>query len=136
MPGRYLLIEFDDEQSASLLRAQIDTATKKGKKFRVVGLFARPGRTCICVPVRGIRAKDQFQRGSKLGWWLCTSCHKPRLGDHQLHNLITPDEIVDPSLFTGVDTLTPALQVREYFRYVQSLPVITFPDHVAQVKPK
>lgn len=131
MAGRYLLIEFDDEASASSLRAQIDNATKKGKRFRVVGLFARPGTSCICLITQGQRAKDIVQRGGKFGWWLCKTCGKPRLGDHQLKNLITPPEILSPSLLAGVDTLYIPVETRNYIRHTESISLITMPERVA-----
>lgn len=132
MAGRYLLIEFDDEAAASLLRAQIDAASRKGKRFRVIGLFARPGTPCSCPYVKGDRAKDRFKLGGKLGWWLCTTCRKPRLGDHQLKNLVPLTEIVNPNVVEGVDALHPAFEDREYIRAVPTLSIITLPKRVAK----
>lgn len=136
MPGRYLLIEFDDEAAATLLRAQINAATKKGKRFRVIGLFARPGTPCYCVPVAGDRSKNRYKRGSKLGWWLCTSCKRPRLGDHDLVNLIKPHEVESPATFDGVDAYALPMENREYIRNVPTLSVITLPARVASANQK
>ena len=131
MAGRYLLIEFDDEASASSLRAKIDNATKAGKKFRVVGLFARPGASCSCGALPGDRAKDKVKRGGRLGWWVCTTCKKPRLGDHQLHNLIPLQGVIEPMIFKGVDALYN-LDVKDpkYVRHPMSLHIVTYPERV------
>lgn len=134
MAGRYLLIEFDDEAAASSLRAQIDAATNKGKRFRVVGLFARPGTACICIITQGQRAKDMVKRGGKFGWWLCQICGKPKLGNHQLKNLIIPPEVNSPATFEGVDTLSTSVEPKEYIRHVESISLITLPARVASGK--
>ena len=133
MASRYLVIEFDEESAASSLRAQIDNATRKGKKFRVVGLFAKPGTPCSCAALPGDRAKDRVKRGGRLGWWVCTTCKKPRLGDHQLHNLITPQEVIDPQAVSGMDALYN-LDVKDpkYVRHPLSLNIVTFPERVVK----
>jgi hypothetical protein len=135
MVSRYLLIEFDDETSATSLREQINKATRSGKLFRVVGLFARPGSSCQCAPTRGEKIKDRFTRGSKFGWWLCTTCNKPRLGDHQLTNILTPDQIIDPNTFEGVDYYIPQVRPRSYIRHAIGLSLITLPERIAKKKP-
>lgn len=132
MAGRYLLIEFDDEASALSLRAKIDNAAKAGKKFRVVGLFARPGKACSCVAPPTDRAKDRVVRGGKLGWWLCTYCHKPRLGNHQLHNLIDPKEVIEPPRLDGVDELMIPILSRKYVRHPGDLSITTYPEKIVQ----
>ena len=134
MAGRYLLIEFDNEAEASSLRAQIDTASSKGRPFRVVGIYARPGTTCICIISSGQRAKSMVKRGSKFGWWLCQSCGKPRLGNHDLKNLLIPSDIISPALFAGVDTLSVSKNTHDYIRHPESISVITMPGQVASNK--
>lgn len=89
MPARYLLIEFDDEAQAEALRAQIDTATLKGKKFRVVGMFARPTRWCSCFYTTAKYKEWNLQRGAKFGWWVCPTCRRPLVWHrHALVNLL------------------------------------------------
>jgi hypothetical protein len=97
MPSRYLLIEFDDEASAERLRAQIDNATKAGKRFRVVGLFAKPRGYCACDPQKQITTKTQtstLKRGRRLGWWVCTVCGRPAQNNAALTNLLKPKDII------------------------------------------
>ncbi|AVR56929.1 hypothetical protein PBI_TRISCUIT_56 [Microbacterium phage Triscuit] len=99
MPSRYLLIEFDDEASAERLRAQIDNATLNGKRFRVVGLFAKPRAPfCSCPPQNQITTKTQestLKRGKRLGWWMCTECKRPAQNNSALVNLLKPSDIID-----------------------------------------
>lgn len=105
MARRYLLIEFDDEASANTLRARIDEATKRGKKYRVVGLFAKPGPDfCRCgeeLPYdvhtfeRG-RKYIESRVGKRLGWRVCLECRKPLPQANFLRNLVKPNEIIDP----------------------------------------
>lgn len=108
MAGRYLLIEFEDEASASTLRAQIDKASQAGKPFRVIGLFAKPGPTfCRCgkwTTDRSGAAKTKV--GKKFGWVLCTDCKKPAPIISFLRNLIKPEEIIRPQSHKALDGKT------------------------------
>lgn len=99
MPSRYLLIEFDDETTATNLREQIDRATRKGKNFRVVGLFAKPTNYCRC------GANHTYQRGKpavevrtgrKYGWRVCMQCKRPLANSWGLVNLLKPRDIINP----------------------------------------
>lgn len=84
MMGRYLLVEFDDNDSADRMRAQIDAAEAKGKSFRVIGLWAKPSKLCDCLVKSG-----KSIRGSKLGWYVCPTCRRPKAGSPQsMHNLL------------------------------------------------
>lgn len=90
---RALVIEFEDDEAALKLKQQIETATKNGKRFRVVGLFAIPNRWCSCPTPEGYH-KDEIQRGAKYGWWVHVVCRRPRLGTHPTVNLLKPDEVL------------------------------------------
>jgi len=97
MGARYLLIEFDDEAAANRLREQIDAATRKGKRYRVVGLFARPRAFCRCgtwTTERG--TPSTLKRGAKFGWSVCTTCKKPAPTMGFLRNLLKSEEVIDP----------------------------------------
>lgn len=85
--GRYLLIEFDDNESADRLRAQIDSAEAAGKNFRVVGMYSKPSLLCSC-PTR----PPEGVKGAKFGWWLCPECRRPVSGWHQLLKNMLDDE--------------------------------------------
>lgn len=118
MAGRFLLIEFDDEASANALRAQIDNATRKGKRFRVIGLYSRPGPTfCRCGKwINSKTQKSTLKRGQKFGWEVCTVCKKPAPIMSFLKNLLKPEEIIDPPL-TEVDNRSLM-----FYNYGLSLP--------------
>ena len=99
MGARYLLIEFDDEAAASRLREQIDNATRKGKGFRVVGLFAKPRNYCRCGDVHTIergRPITEVKRGRKYGWRVCMDCKRPLQNFGYLTNLLKPRDIINP----------------------------------------
>lgn len=98
MASRYLLIEFDDEASASRLRAQIDNASRNGKMFRVIGLFAKPTNYCRCGANQTYeRGKDvKIQRGKKYGWRVCLECKRPLQNFGGLINLLRPRDIINP----------------------------------------
>ena len=110
MAGRYLLIEFDDAESANALRTQIDSASRKGKKYRAVGLFAIPGPTfCDCGKETSTRTEgSSLKRGKKFGWWVCSICKKPSTM-MRLNNLIGVEEIISPRLTKRREALTKQL---------------------------
>lgn len=86
--ARYLLIEFDENDSADRMRAQINAAEANGKSFRVIGMFSKPGRLCDCLTDSG-----KSVRGAKFGWWLCAECRRPKSGSPQtLRNMIDDPE--------------------------------------------
>lgn len=89
--ARYLLVEVDNLNTAELLRAQIDKASKQGKPMRMAGLFVTPSKWCDCPKSEGYH-KDEIVRGSKLGWWVHKLCRRARPGSHALVNLIQPRE--------------------------------------------
>ena len=99
MASRYLLIEFDDQASAERLRAQIDNATRNGKSFRVVGLFAKPRAPyCACPPQSHVTTKTNastLKRGKRLGWWVCQTCQRPAQNNSALINLLKPKDIIN-----------------------------------------
>lgn len=100
MPSRYLLVEFDDEESALSLKEKIDAT--QGKKFRVVGLFAKPTSYCQCGVDTWTTTKANpatTKRGRKFGWWVCTQCKRPAASISGLVNLIAPDDIINPQTF-------------------------------------
>ena len=99
MGARYLLIEFDDETQATRLREQIDKATRGGKRFRVVGLFAKPTKYCQCDPRTHVTTKTHtapIKRGRKYGWWVCLNCRRPTPSISGLVNLLKPRDIIEP----------------------------------------
>lgn len=104
MASRYLLIEFDDEHSATRLREQIDNASRKGKGFRVVGLFAKP-QAPYCECAREVTTRQRastLKRGMKFGWYVCTVCKRPSSGISFLFNLVKPEEIINPPKWKGL----------------------------------
>lgn len=101
MASRYMLIEFDDEASATKLKSQIDSATHAGKKFRVVGLFAKPQAPyCRCGKETTTKTQTtSLKRGKRFGWWVCTECKRPAASISGLVNLLTKSDIIRPSTF-------------------------------------
>lgn len=117
MAGRYLLIEFDDEASAERLRAQINQATRAGKKFRVVGLFSRPGPNfCGCGTWTTERGRPSTTKvGKKFGWQVCTVCKKPAPVMSFLRNMLKPVDIIDPPVYSIGMPGRPAQDLQFHF---------------------
>ena len=103
--SRYLLIEFDDKNSALKLKKQIDQATKSGRSFRVVGYFVKPdGPYCQC-PV----TEWTFERGRKYapskpvrkyGWRKCQVCNLYRDEPGYLPNVLKWDKVIKPRILS------------------------------------
>lgn len=85
--ARYVVVEFDNDQTADAFISKINHATDAGKNYRVAGIFYRPTRWCEC-PVSEGYTKGQVAIGAKYGCWNCTVCRRPRRGTHQPHNLL------------------------------------------------
>lgn len=97
MSRRYILIEFDDKDTAAKLKKQLDQATRKGKNFRVVGYFAAPeGPYCDCDPDFWTFQKGRQYAPSKhvykSGWTKCLICNKYR-DTRQYNNLLTVEKL-------------------------------------------
>lgn len=104
MASRYMLIEFDDAAQADTLRAQIDKATRAGKGFRVVGLFAKPAPPyCNCPKRRWSTTRQgeaKTKTGAKFGWVVCLECKRPVPVMNWLRNLIKPRDIIEPQAYS------------------------------------
>lgn len=85
--ARYLLVEFDDNDSADRMRAQINNAESAGKNFRVIGMFSKPGALCDCST-----RSDRSVRGKRFGWRLCEACRRPKNGSPQTLSNMLDDE--------------------------------------------
>lgn len=126
--ARYLLVEFDNDDQADTLRAQIDSAAKKGKPYRVLGMFQKPRRFCACPPDKDRQNWKRLVRGSKYGWWVCGTCKRARLGIHQLNNLLSHEERLSPTTSDGVDYLEPGTpQVRTWAFKPDTLSISLYP---------
>lgn len=102
MGARYLLIEFDDEESALKLKGMLDERTRVGRGVRVVGLFAKPTDYCQCGIDTWTTTKARVsttRRGRKFGWYVCTVCKRPTASESGLVNLIAPSDIINPRRF-------------------------------------
>lgn len=100
MAGRILVIEFDDTAQADALRARIDQATRKGRRYRVIGMFSRPNAPfCTCgsqqITQRGQR-EVETKWSRKYGFRICTQCNRYTSTLGGLKNLIPIEDIIDP----------------------------------------
>lgn len=104
MASRYLLIEFDDEESALKLKEKLDAT--EGRRFRVVGLFAKPTAYCQCGVNTWTTTKASpanIKRGKKFGWWVCTECRRPTSSLSGLVNLLKPRDIINSPTWDAPD---------------------------------
>lgn len=102
--ARLVLVEFDSDAAADAFIQKIDSQTEKGKKFRIVGLFAKPTRWCGCPQDDGY-SKNEVVMGGKYGWWVHIKCRRPRMGTHNPHNLIKPRLNEETGITTIVTTV-------------------------------
>lgn len=114
--ARYLVIEFRNNEDADKLAEKVLESSRMGKPMRVVGLFAKPGKPCMCPDWQRVNYGDKNQpvgiaRGERFGWWVCERCSRPRRAGHTLVNLIKPSEtfaegdIIDPQYEVTVSSL-------------------------------
>lgn len=70
--ARYVLLEFDDNEEASrFVEQHLVPFASNGPIVR--GVYAKPTQFCTC------KSSPGQTRGSRLGWWVCTNCKKPRV---------------------------------------------------------
>ena len=127
MSGRYMIIEFDEKESAIKLKKQIDAASRAGKSFRVVGYFAKPGDDlCVCDKSRMDRASAQAPRwNDKFGWHICATCKKP-WPPSSLKNQLCVDKIINPSVYEAPHYKTGILT-----RFVNHILLLNMVSHIA-----
>lgn len=97
--GKYILIEFDSDEAAERLCAQVNAASAKGKPFRLAGIFQRPPRKrCECGTRigefrRGNRKDLVVKRHKRTGLYYCTVCKRVRKGWLSPRNLIDDPDL-------------------------------------------
>ena len=99
--SRFLLIEFDEKDSALKLKKQIDQATKKGRPFRVVGYFVQAdGPYCQCPVSEWTHDRARKYAPSKwikkYGWRKCLNCNLYRDQPGYLPNLLKAAKVLRP----------------------------------------
>lgn len=74
--GKYLLLEFDNDDQAESLYARINDAAQRGKAYRVIGLFQKPPKKrCECTKRQ--RGRDnRIRRHKKTGFTYCLECKR------------------------------------------------------------
>ncbi len=73
--ARYVLLSFDNTETANEFVKRIDRQTEQGKPFRVIGIYARFTKFCECgddVPA------TEIKMDKKTRWWYHARCKKPR----------------------------------------------------------
>ena len=129
--SRLVLVEFEDDATADAYRAKIDTASRNGRHYRVIGFFAKPRSWCKCYRSTETFKTWNIQQGAKFGWWVCPDCHKAVVHNQQLANLMSRDDIIDQPAPLGNAFFTPSVpesgQTRPYVLTVPELNMIVLP---------
>lgn len=117
--GRYIVIEFDQNDDAAEFFEQFTKRNQFVRQFpltgqasgaqRIVGIFVRPGNRCECWDRDTVNHRDPTKeknaagiaRGAKFGWWVCSRCNKPRLGSHELVNQLPLSDTFEAPLVNG-----------------------------------
>lgn len=74
MAGRFLILEFDDPDSAASLAQNKIMAEQLG--FKPYAMFILPKRFCEC-PDRSRQHAANWKRGSRTGLQVCAVCKRP-----------------------------------------------------------
>lgn len=73
MAGRYVVLEFDDSDSADTFCQNENLGANLG--YRVNGLFVKPQKFCQC-PDKKRQDNRNWARGKRTGLWLCKRCRR------------------------------------------------------------
>ena len=76
MAGRYVVLEFDDVDSADAFMENEFLPRQLG--FRRLGLFVSPRKFCQCPDKKRQNAKN-WRRGKRTGLQLCVTCKRPSI---------------------------------------------------------
>jgi hypothetical protein len=76
MAGRYVVIEFDDPDSADAFMQNDNMAEQL--TYRRLGLFVSPKKFCHCADRKRQNAKN-WRRGKRTGLQLCVDCKRPSI---------------------------------------------------------
>lgn len=131
--GKYILVEFDTDDSAERLCAQINTATDKGRPFRIAGIFQKPPtKRCECQGVgttsmkKGARKRSDtvIKRHKKTGFYYCTVCKRVRKGWQSPRNQLDP-ETLSPIFFSKGQQKEATLHMTQDNELLPNFPLTT-----------
>lgn len=105
--GRYVLLEFEDNDAAATFIGRLEDATQEyddvsqtpdvtamlngigaiaAAHATITAVYTKPAGLCSCKS-----DLDNSLRGKKFGWWVCPNCKKPKDGQGQtLRNTLNP----------------------------------------------
>lgn len=108
--GRYVLLEFDDNEAAETFVSNLNELKADGSgdfpylgiilcaHAKVSAVFSRPNNLCQC------KGSTTSVKGTKFGWWVCPACKKGKAGVGQpLRNML--DEGLNNTSRVGVLSL-------------------------------
>lgn len=76
MAGRYVLLEFDDQDSAMAFVTNPKEPELRG--YRITAMFMKPKRFCEC-PDKKKKALGNWVKGKRTGLYLCSNCRRPSI---------------------------------------------------------
>jgi hypothetical protein len=87
--GRYVLLEFDSDDTANALCAKITAAHDAGKGMKVLGIFQRPPtKRCECQNRVTEGRNNETARHWNLGFYYCKRCKRVTRGWQAPRNLM------------------------------------------------
>lgn len=76
MAGRYVILEFDDKDSAQSFLMNSHMPETLG--FKTLAVFLKPSKFCDC-PDKGRQHVNNWKKHSKFGLYVCLRCKKPSI---------------------------------------------------------
>ena len=120
--GRYILIEFDEDDAAETLCARINAATESGKNYRLIGVFQKPPRKrCECPAPRTSRSST-YRRHKKTGFTYCTKCRRVLPGWQGPQNFLDSPELTADFWRRG-QTKEAAIHLDQQGRPIKNFPI-------------
>lgn len=126
--ARYVVVEFIDNADAEEFiqrEAERNEQTRKilpGTPFkrRVVGVFVKPASICVCwdwqkANYRGpdpLKNKNRgIAEGLTFGWWVCSTCKKPRRAGHKLRNQVALPDTYEGDIRDGYEFCVTGIDI-------------------------
>jgi hypothetical protein len=121
--GRYILLEFDDDDQAEKFGSKIIAAHARGARFSIIGIFQKPPtKRCECLNRSTEPKNTENRRHKKTGFWYCSRCKRVRPGWQSPRNFLD-DPALTPNWFSRGQAKEATLHLDNQGRPLQNYPI-------------
>lgn len=124
--ARYVVVEFIENADAEefIQRINEENADFRSQRLsmrrRIAGVFVKPASICVCwdwqkANYRGpdpLKNKNRgIAEGLTFGWWVCSTCKKPRRAGHKLRNQVALPDTYEGDIRDGYEFCVTGIDI-------------------------